>query len=243
MNKEEIKTVRELLKKGINTDEAEDKIYGDKRGDEVPNELISRKKIREIIQKERRENSNTKNENKLRQSSIKLLEQASAHPKKKEQVLKQMDQSEKELENTQQKTASLTDPESRWMKNKKNQSEFAYNFQIATDHETGIILVSNINQDPTDHYQLIPQIEQIKETLGSIPTHTKFSADNGYFTKDNLKYLSLNQLDAYIPNKQQAHESKKSYKKDKPFSKYKFTSAYGLSLAYFAFTADYTHDL
>jgi len=72
------------------------------------------------------------------------------------------------LENTPQGTVSLTDPESRWMKNKKGQWEFAYNFQIATDHETGMILACNVNQDPTDHYQLELQIEQIIETIGTI---------------------------------------------------------------------------
>lgn len=100
------------------------------------------------------------------------------------------------------------------------------NLQIATDHETGIILASNVNQDPTDHYQLEPQIEQIIETLGAIPKYTKFSCDNGYYTEDNLEYLAEKGLDAYIPNRKQAHEAKKDLKEDKPFSKYNFLYNY-----------------
>jgi len=47
---------------------------------------------------------------------------------------------EKEFENTSQKTVSLTEPESRWMKNKKHRCELSYNIQIAVDHDHGIIL-------------------------------------------------------------------------------------------------------
>jgi len=94
------------------------------------------------------------------------------------------------------------------------------------DHDSGIILASNITQDPTDHYQLIPQIEQIKETLGPLLDDTKLSADNGYFTEDNLKYLAENNLDGYISNRKQATEVKKGLKKDKPSSKHNFLYDY-----------------
>lgn len=222
INREEIITVHKLLKKGIGTDKAEDKIYGNKRGDEIPCELTSQKKVQELIQNERRENKDTKNEVKLRNTSAKLLKQACTGSKEKKAVLKKLERAEEELKNTQQETVSLTDPGARWMKNKKNQWEFAYNFQIATDHETGIILASNVNQDPTDHYQLKPQIEQIIETLGTIPQHTKFSGDNGYYTEDNLKYLAEKRFDAYIPNRKQASKAKNNLKEDKTFYKYNF---------------------
>jgi len=83
INQEEIQTIRELLKKGIAADEEEDKIYGDKRGDEILPELLSKTKVREMIQEARNPNSDTKNENKLRKTSTKLLEQASQSPEQK----------------------------------------------------------------------------------------------------------------------------------------------------------------
>lgn len=175
INEEEIKTIREILKKGIQTDEEENKIYGDKRGDEIPKELTSRKKVQEIIQKIRKENNDTPNENNLRKSSYNLLKQAITGEKDEKKVSRKLDLAEEQLKKTPQKTVSLTDPESRWMKNKKNQMEFSYNMQIAVDYDSGIILASSITQDPTDHHQLIPQIEQITETLGPLPEDTKFS--------------------------------------------------------------------
>jgi len=226
INQEEIETIRKILKKGIRTDEEEDKNHGDKRGDEVPKELLSRKKVHEMIQNERKENGSTVNENKLRISSIKLVEQAITCPEQKEQVLEKLDHAEAELKKTSQETVSLTDPESRWMKNKKNQWEFSYNMQIAVDYDSGIILSSTITRDPTDHYQLIPQIEHIKDTLGPLPGGTKISADNGYYTEENLKYLAENELDGYIPNRKLACEVKKGLKKIKTFSKHNFLYDY-----------------
>ena len=60
INQEEIQTIRKLLKKGIEADIEEDKIYGDKRGDEIPPELLSQTKVKEMIQKVRKTNSDLK---------------------------------------------------------------------------------------------------------------------------------------------------------------------------------------
>lgn len=226
INEEEINTIREILKKGIKTDVEENKIYGDKRGDEIPKELTKRKKVQEIIQKIREENNDTSNENNLRKSSYNLLKQAVISKKQEKIVYKKLDLAEEQLKKTAQKTVSLTEPESRWMKNKKNRMEFSYNMQIAVDYNSGIILASSITQDPTDHHQLIPQIEQINETLGPLSEDTKFSADNGYYTRKNLEYLEENELDGYIPNRKQVYKTKTRLKKAKPFSKHNFTYDY-----------------
>jgi uncharacterized protein YutE (UPF0331/DUF86 family) len=92
-------------------------------------------------------------------------------------VLKKLEHTENELKKTKQKTISLTDPECRWMMNKKNRMELSYNLQIAIDYDSGIILANTVTQDPTDHYQLIPQIEQTIETIGPLPDDTTISAD------------------------------------------------------------------
>ncbi len=52
-----------------------------------------------------------------------MLEQASQSPKQKKLVLKKLEQAENELKKKKQKTISLTNPESRWMMNKKNRME------------------------------------------------------------------------------------------------------------------------
>lgn len=222
VTQKEIHTIRELLKHGIEIDKEEDKIYGNKRGDEVPSELTNRQKVHEIVEKLKQENPELFHEKNMHESSFKLLEQSTASPEAKNRVLEKLDHAEEELEKTQQNTVSLSDPESRWMLNKKDNMEFSYNLQIAVDHDSGIILASTLTHEPTDHHQLIPQIERIQNTLGPLPDHTKISADNGYYTTTNLKYLAENDLDGYIPNRKQAHKYKKKNKSDKKYSKHNF---------------------
>jgi transposase len=90
INQKGIQTIRELLKKGIEADEEEDKLYGEKRGDEIPTELLSCTKVHEIIKKVRKPNSDGKNGNKLRKTSSKLLEQASQNHEQKKFGIKKI---------------------------------------------------------------------------------------------------------------------------------------------------------
>lgn len=102
INQEEIKTIRKLLKKGIETDREEDKIYGDKKGDEIPPELTNRRTVHEIIEKVRKENTDSPNENNLRKTSFKLIEQALTSEHGKKSVLEKLDLAEEELKKTKQ---------------------------------------------------------------------------------------------------------------------------------------------
>ncbi|MDZ4172523.1 MAG: IS1182 family transposase [Methanobacteriaceae archaeon] len=226
LTEEEIKAIKKIIQKGIDVDKEEDKIYGDKRGDE-PQEGFeipsTRKERKELIRELLKDNPHAKQKpgkrRKLKKAAKNLLNQALDKPQK---VLEKLDLMEKQLQKSGQKSISITDPDSRWMMNKKKRIELSYNMQIAVDHKSGIILSNTVTQDPTDHNQLIPQIKQISETIGPLPSYTKISADNGYFTQPNIEYAYKNKLDAYIPNRKQATTSKKTYKNNKPFSKHKF---------------------
>ncbi|MBU4548365.1 MAG: hypothetical protein KUA33_09460 [Methanobacterium sp.] len=77
----------------------------------------------------------------------------------KQEILNKIIKAEEELQKSGQDSVSLSDPDSRSMKNKKNHTELSYNYQITVDHESGIIVAGSVSQDPTDDYQLQPQIE------------------------------------------------------------------------------------
>ncbi len=49
LSKAEIEAIREIIERGIAIDEEEDKLYGDRRGDELPPELNTQQKIREKL--------------------------------------------------------------------------------------------------------------------------------------------------------------------------------------------------
>jgi hypothetical protein len=110
---------------------------------------------------------------------------------------------------------SLNDPNSRFMKNKKGKFELSYNIQNFVDCDSGFILHSSLTQNPTDHYQLIPQIENLEQNPDINIEHSKILANTAFNTQERIQYLYENNLNGYIPNKKQASENK-----NKKFLKY-----------------------
>ena len=81
----------------------------------------------------------------------------------KEYAQKFIDQSQlylDEFEKTSQKSLSWNDPEAHWMLGKDGRMRFNYNPQIAVDSHSRIIS-ARLSNNPTDHYELIPLIEDI----------------------------------------------------------------------------------
>lgn len=99
---------------------------------------------------------------------------------------------------------SLTDHESRFMKNKKGTFELAYNAQITVDHKLGIIVANDVCQDRNDMHQLKAQIELVEKNCGSLKEGTKICADSGYCSGNNIHYLNDKKLDPYIPEQKDA---------------------------------------
>ena len=162
LSKEEIEEIKQIIERGIAIDKEEDKLYGDKRGDELPAELDTQEKLREKI-KEIEEDSGKK----LKSAAKKIIEQhALGDEIDKDVVMKKLDKAEEELTKSGQGAVSITDPESRFMENKKNLIELSYNPQITVDHDSGIIFANDVTQDCTDHNQLQSQVEMTEENLG-----------------------------------------------------------------------------
>ncbi len=140
----------------------------------------------------------------------------------KERIMEKLDKAEEELNESGQSAVSITDPEARFMKNKKERIELSYNPQITADHDSGIIVANDATQDCTDHAQLEPQVNSTMENVGELPEGAKMSFDNGYFSGANLRYLEEMGLDAYITDSKQAQEQKGNKPKMSPFSKDSF---------------------
>jgi len=218
LSKAEIEAIREIIERGIAIDEEEDKLYGDKRGDELPPELNTQRKIREKL-KEIEEASGRR----LKSAAKRIIEQhALGDELQKEQIEDKLKKAEEELKKSGQKAVSLTDPEARFMENKKERIELSYNPQNTVDHDSGIIVANDVTQDCTDHHQLQPQVEKTEENVGELPEDTKLGFDNGYFSGANLRYLEEKGMDGYIPDSKQAGEMKGNKPKDGPYSKDKF---------------------
>ena len=163
----------------------------------------------------------------MRASSKNLLKQAEENPEK---IYKKLETIEEKLNESEKDVISINDPDSRLMVNKKGKWEYDYNGQIAVDSHKGIIVASYITNNPTDHYELVPLMEQVQSNLAGIydemPVNYQVSADNGYSTDENTDYLDKHGLDGYIASRKLSRKEKNRNLSEKPFSKDNFNYNY-----------------
>ncbi|WP_303247892.1 IS1182 family transposase [uncultured Methanobrevibacter sp.] len=222
-NKQQLELMKQHLQESNELDEQEDEELGEESGNAVPETLTDEEKFQEVVEKINKSSDEGRNKDKLRSSSKKLLKQANENPEK---IMKKLEILSEKLEESGKDVISINDPDSRFMKNKKGNWEYDYNGQIAVDEYKGIILASYITNNPTDHYELIPLMEQVQQNLTQ--TNTEFSpnfqvsADNGYSTDINTEYLEQKGLDGYISSRKLSRQNKKYNLTQKPFSKDNF---------------------
>lgn len=174
-----IKFVDEELEEWAKQDSVEDEFLGDLRGsDQLPQK--SKKEIRKRIE-----------------YYVKKVKEQGVLSK--EEIAKKLNKAHKELEKHDLKKVNITDPESRFMKNKKGKIEFSYNVQVSVDKRS-FILANDVCQDASDTKQLQPQVFQTETNIGILPEKVPWSFDNDYFEGENLKFLSEKNINGYIPD-------------------------------------------
>jgi transposase len=93
------------------------------------------------------------------------------------------------------KQISFADTDARIM-GKKGSFDYAYNAQISVDADLQIIVAQHISQNANDKQEVEPALQALQETTERLPE--KMSADNGYWSGDNLQALEQSGIDAYI---------------------------------------------
>jgi transposase len=93
------------------------------------------------------------------------------------------------------KQISFADTEARIM-GKSGSFAYAYNAQISVDADLQIIVAQHISQNANDKQELEPALAALQDCAGRLPD--RLSADNGYFSGDNLQALEQSGTDAYI---------------------------------------------
>jgi len=190
--------VNNELKKGIEIDKIEDEHFGNCRGYDQLNES-EKHKAKAVVAKYVKQVNKDKSGDRKREI---------------EDIVKE---ALNEFEKDSIEKVSLTDQESRFMKNKKGVFELAYNAQITVDHKLGIVVANDICQDRSDTYQLKPQIELVEENCDFLKEGTKICADNGYYSGNNIHYLNSKKLDPYIPEQKEVAKPKTEKVEDNRF--------------------------
>ena len=117
-------------------------------------------------------------------------------------------------------TISLTDPESRWMMDKKENMGLNYNYQVAVDSKNGMVVGQYLTQNATDAHELFEMLHEIKIQMGINPK--VLVADNGYMDDNVIKFAYENNIRLLIPDRKESSKTK-SKNREKPYHKVNFT--------------------
>src|SRR3990172_3216961 len=169
--------VRRILDEAEAIDQAEDALYGEARGDELPPELRTREgrllKIREL-------KAELEAEAKARTGD------PDATPEPKAQ-------------------RSFTDPDSRIMLSKPDGFIYGYNAGAVVDDTAQVIVATDLSVEATDTRSLPDLVEQVERNTGRRPK--RLLADAGYLSDDNLAHLAARGIDAYVAVRRDRHST------------------------------------
>lgn len=189
--------VEKIMKEAEETDQKENLLFGNKRGDELPKELQKledrKEKIKKSLQELKKEKDKLKNE---------II--------KKKVKNKQLSKTDNKILNN--KKTNLTDSDTTFMKEREGCIKTNYNSQASVEEENQFILACDVTNECNDKKQLIPMIEQ---TENNIKTNIDMcKADSGYHSADNLHLIS-DRANMFIddPNKKRVNNEKFEYDK------------------------------
>jgi transposase len=179
--------VRQLLEQAEAADEAEDRQYGSKRGDELPEEL-QRRETRLAKIKQAKKVLEQRARDKATEEGKSAAEVKRAQPEDKDQY-------------------NFTDPESRIMKGADGFVQ-GYNAQAAVEPTLLLIVGQTVTEASNDKQQFIPMVELIEQQSGQRPE--AILADNGYCSEENLERLESaaapeRKIEGFIATGEQKH--------------------------------------
>ena len=167
--------VARILEEAEAVDAAEDELYGDARGDELPRALRTRvsrlrklREARDALEAEAKEQSGDPD----------------ALPEPNAQ-------------------RNFTDPDSRIMLSKPDGFIYGYNAQAVVDEAHQVIVATSLTDEATDTGSLPDLVDQVETNTGRRPK--RFLADAGYQSDTNLGHLKDQEIDAYVAVRRDKH--------------------------------------
>lgn len=204
------KLVEGLLAEAERVDQEEDLRYGKgQREHALPPELATPEARLERIRQAKREL-----EEEARQQAEAAQQEAQPHQRRAGRPNKNdpppaLDEAQRRVLNRRAKRAAqraaeptrhynFTDPDSRMMwDNGAKIPVQGFNAQLAVDHAAQIIVAAEVTQQTTDHDQLVPMVELIREATGEAPECVM--ADAGYWHTAQLLDRRLEGVDVLVP--------------------------------------------
>jgi transposase len=206
MKKREAELAAEVdrwLKAAEAADAEEDRLYGNKRGDEMPDWVADKQKRLEKIRQAKAE---LEAEAKAA-AEAQMKARAEAEERRTAEGRKKSGKtpSRPKAEPDGKAQRNFTDPQSRILKTKDGYTQ-GYNAQAAVDGTAQIIVAHTLTNSSSDQAQLAPLLDGIRANLGTNPDEV--SADAGYCSDANLRTIKRRRIDGYIATARQKHGTK-----------------------------------
>lgn len=171
--------VEKMFAEAAAKDEEEDRLYGERRGDELPEGLRTRSERLQRL-KACREQIEAKERAIAQQRETKRAERSEKEARTGRKVRGRKPKDKK----AEPAKANVTDPDSRIMKTRKGYEQ-GYNAQAVVT-EGQIILAAEVTQEANDVKQLAPMLERVLDTVREILPEAQvgvFLGDAGYWSK------------------------------------------------------------
>lgn len=194
---------RRIIEEAIETDRREDELYGDRRGDELPEELADprtrKARIKELLEAARREREQAELEREQkREEHAEHL--ATTGKRKVGRPLKPENTVNRDQRSLLSKKYNVTDPDSGVVRHRGMLMQ-GYNVQTVAS-EDQIILATSASGVSPDGGQLEPMVraaEQTLEQIGIKEHPRQVLADSGYWHSRQITYLRETGLRVLVP--------------------------------------------
>lgn len=180
--KELRKIAKALLDDADQTDAAEDALYGETRGDELPAQVRARKDRLERIREAKKQlEEEAQAQARVQEEKIERRTKIEAETGRKLRGRKPLPPDPTPKEDAKR---NVTDPESMILKTRNGYVQ-GYNAQAAADPESNLILAADIANEANDVHQLNPMLRQVEANLGERPKRAV--ADAGYWDGKEMR--------------------------------------------------------
>lgn len=103
---------------------------------------------------------------------------------------------------------NFTDSQSRIMLTSQNGWQQAWNAQAAVDMDSHLLVGGHISQAPNDKQELEPVLEALEALPEQLGTSKRITADNGYYSEDNLNKAADHEVIPYVATGRQNHNQR-----------------------------------
>ena len=190
-----------LLADAAATDAAEDAEFGDRRGDELPEELQRREtRLAKIREAKAALEAEAEAAEEARRAEMRAEGREPRRPPSGRDPFKPKPKAQR----------NFTDPDSRIMKTADGSFHQCFNGQAIVDSRSQVIVACTLSNQAPDAQQLEPALAALTANLDAIevelPARAALVADAGYFSEHNLAVTAGHGLDAHIATGKTKHD-------------------------------------